>query len=268
MIKQIRLQFLSLFLLVAFVLLGTFLPKQTLFAQDQRRKFTPGEMVETGGGISAKILRCRGAGENEECEVQYYRGDDLESTPRWENTFFLRNAEERVLNSKKREAGPPETGDADRAKPQPPAPAKASKTENNEPTTADCSFTPPPGDTSKTAKASEQLFKRKIYDAYHIIVNGTNSAPLNLGVTFLSFQLGRPFTNIVRVDPAVGAYRINDAAPVNAIIYPVKSEHIVCEQYRDRTLRKRVVNKYACFKNRDGEWVCGADGIPKITQLN
>jgi hypothetical protein len=217
--------------------------------------------------MSAKILRCRGAGENEECEVQYYRGDDLESTPRWENTLFLRNAEERVLNAKKREAGEPETTDADQAKPQPQAQPEEMKADNNE-QTADCSFTPPPGDSSKTAKASEQLFKRKIYDAYHIIVNGSNSAPLNLGVTFLSLEVGRPFTNIVRVDPGVGAYRINDAAPVNAIIYPVKSEHIVCEQYRDRTLRRRVANKYACFKNRDGEWQCGADGMPKITQLN
>ena len=132
---------------------------------------------------------------------------------------------------------------------------------------ADCSFSAPLADTSKTAKPSEQLFKRKIYDNYHVIVNGTGSAPLKLGVTFLSFQMSKPFTNIVRVDPGVGAYRINDAAPVNATIYPVKSEHIVCEEYRDRTLRKRVENKYACFKNRDGEWSCGADGIPKITQL-
>jgi hypothetical protein len=266
MTKKARIQFLTLFLLAAFVLLGS-LAKQDVVAQGQRRVFTPGEMVDTGGGMSVKILRCRGAGENEECEVQYYRGDDLESTPRWENTLFLRNAEERVLNAKKRAAGEPENNDADRAKPQPPPPAEEAKADNNE-QTADCSFEPPPGDSSRNAKASEQLFKRKIYDAYHIIVNGTNSAPLNLGVTFISFQVGKPFTNIVRVDPAVGAYRINDAAPVNAIIYPVKSEHIVCEQYRDSTLRKRVANKYACFKNRDGEWVCGADGMPKITQLN
>ncbi|MDQ1636952.1 MAG: hypothetical protein QOF62_291 [Pyrinomonadaceae bacterium] len=266
MTNRRNLRVLSLCLLVAFLLLAI-VPKQILVAQEQRRKFTPGEMVETGGGISAKILRCRGAGENEECEVQYYRGDDLESTPRWENTSFLRTAEERVLNGKKRQAGQPENAGAETARPQPLPPAEENKTDNNvQP--GDCSFTPPPADTSKTARASEQLFKRKIYDAYHLSVDGTNSAPLKLGVTFLSFLVSKPFTNIVRVDPAVGAYRINDAAPVNAIIYPVKSEHIVCEQYRDRTLRKRVANKYACFKNRDGEWVCGADGMPKITQLN
>lgn len=101
-----------------------------------------------------------------------------------------------------------------------------------------------------------------------MLANGTGSPPLKVGVTFVNFQVSKPFTNIVRVDPGVGAYRINDAAPVNATIYPVKSEHIVCEQYRDRTYRRSVANKCACFKNRDGEWVCGADGIPKITQLN
>jgi len=265
MMDRTNLRNLSLCLLIGLVLLGISLAKQATFAQAQRRVFTAGEMVETGGGISAKILRCRGSGENEECEVQYYRGDDLESIPRWENTVFLHNAEERVLNEKRRQAGVPENADAERAKAQPPV-AEENRTDKEQ--TADCSFTAPPGDASKTAKASEQLFKRKIYDAYHIIVNGSNSAPLNLGVTFLTFEVGKPFTNIVRVDPAVGAYRINDAAPVNAIIYPVKSEHIVCEQYRDGNLRKRVANKYACFKNRDGEWVCGADGMPKITQLN
>ena len=267
MTKRINLRALTLCVLSAFVLLAILLPNQDVFAQ-QQRKFIPGEMIETGGGMTVKILQCRGAGENEECEIQYYRGGALESTPRWENTLFLRNAEERVLKEKRRLAGEPEPEEADRAKPQALPVDDANKPEVTEQAQADCSYTPPAADTSKTAKASEQLFKRKIYDAYHIIVNGSNSAPLRLGVTFLSFQVSKPFTNIVRVDPAVGAYRINDAAPVNAIIYPVKSEHIVCEEYRDRTLRKRVANKYACFKNRDGEWVCGADGMPKITQLN
>ena len=238
-------------------------------AQEQQRKFKPGETVETGGGITAKILHCRGAGDNEECEVQYYRGDTPESIPRWENTYFLRKGEERVLEYKKRQAAAqPETENVDRTKPQPATSTEVKETETNEKTTADCSFIAPPGDISKTAKPSEQLFKRKIYDRHNVFANGTGSAPLRVGVMFLSFQVGKPFTNTVRLDPARGALRINDAAPVNATIYPVKSEHIVCEEYRDGTQRKRVENKYACFKNRDGEWVCGADGIPKTTQLN
>lgn len=267
MTKQTKLRLLALCLVTAFMLLGVSLHNQNSFAQEQRRTFTPGEMIDVGGGQWVKILSCRGAGDNEECNVQYYRGDTPESTPRWENAAFVRIAEERILSYKKRQAEQPDNENNERPKPQP-EPAAAKESDRKETATADCSFTAPPGDASKTAKASEQLFKRKIYDNYNKSANGTGVAPLKVGVTFLSFQVSKPFTNIVRVSPATGAHRINDAAPVNATIYPVKSEHIVCELYRDGTQRKRVANKYACFKNRDGEWVCGADGIPKITQLN
>ena len=261
-----RLRLLALSLFTTLVLLGSSLPTQNVRAQ--QRKFTPGEMVETGGGITAKILQCRGAGDSEECEVQYYRGDVLESTPRWENTLFLRNAEERILSNKKRQEAEQAAPNVNEPTRPVPAPVANKEMGAAQPAVAECTFTVPPGDTSKTAKASEQLFKHKVYDIYHILANGTGSAPLKVGVTFLSFQVSKPFTNIVRVDPGRGAYRVNDAAPANATIYPVKSEHIVCEQYRDRTTRRRVANKYACFKNRDGEWQCGADGIPTIIQLN
>lgn len=269
MTKRTSLRLLALCVLTVFVLLGIFLMNQNSLAQNQQRRFKPGEMVEVGGGQFVKILECRGVGDNEECNVQYYRGDTLESTPRWENTFLLYRAEERVLNSKKQQAEEhAQAENIDRPKPQPAPPAEAKETEVDEKRRADCSFVAPPADTSKTAKASEELFKRKIYDNYHVSVNGSTTAPLQLGVTFLNFQVSKPFTNIVRVDPVTGAHRINDAAPVNATIYPVRSQHIICEQYRDGTRRLRVENKYACFKNRDGEWVCGADGIPKTTQLN
>jgi hypothetical protein len=251
------------------MLLGSSILSHNSLGQGQQRKYKPGEMVDTGGGISAKILQCRGAGASEECEIQYYRGDALESTPRWENTFFLRNAEERILEEKRRlaaEQPQPEKIDRDEAQPVPPEEIKS--TELNDETASACSFIAPPGDASKTARASEQLFKRKIYDRYNKFADGTIQAPLKVGVTYLSFQIAQPFKNIVRVDPVGGAYRVNDAAPVNAIVYSIKTEHIVCEQFRDRTTRKRVTNKYACFKNRDGEWVCGADGIPKTTLLD
>src|SRR6266700_8135949 len=217
MTKRTNLRLLALWLVTAFALLLVYPLNQSSRAQEQQRKFKPGEMVDTGGGMTAKILQCRGAGDNEECEIQYYRGDTLESIPRWENTFFLRRAEERILNYKRQQAAEqPETENGDRAKPQPAPRTEVKETETNEKTTADCSFIPPPGDTSTNAKPSEQLFKRKIYDRYNMLANGTGSAPLKVGVTFLSFQMSKPFTNVVRVDPARGALRINDAAPVKA----------------------------------------------------
>jgi hypothetical protein len=127
----------------------------------------------------------------------------------------------------------------------------------------DCTSNAMPVTKNTTANPSAELFKGLIFYNYNLSANGTGQGPLKVGVTFLSFQMGTSFTNIAR-----NGNRINDAAPVNSTIYRVQSKHIVCEQYRDSTQRRQVESNYACFKNKNGIWVCGMDGFPKITQLN
>ena len=234
----------------------------------QDGKLRPGEKFDVGGGQSVEIRQCRGEDREQECEVQYYRGNQPEGKPMWQWAGPLLAAQARVAASKRTQ---PEADATDKI----PDEAARETTDDDDITTADkpattsdCSSNVPTGDSSSAAKPSAELFKRKIYYIYNVLADGTGSAPLKVGVTFLSFEVSRPFTNIVKVDPVGGAYRINDAAPVNAIIYPVRSKHIVCEQYRDGLMRRQVENKYNCFKNRDGEWVCGADGVPKTIQLN
>jgi hypothetical protein len=146
--------------------------------------------------------------------------------------------------------------------------SEAKDTEAN--VTAECSFEPPAPKNSNSDPFSANLAKREIYDGYKLYANGTLSAPLKIGVQFLSFQVVSPYKNIVKNVPGVGAKRINDAAPPNATIYRVKSKHIVCEEYSNGVYRKQVTSDYDCFKNRDGEWVCGSGGDvpPKIIQLN
>jgi hypothetical protein len=141
------------------------------------------------------------------------------------------------------------------------APAEHTDDDEDEDADSNCEFEPP-AKVSNRDEFSSELAKRKIYDNYELGVTGGVTAPLKVGVTFLSFQVGKSFTNIAR-----GGYRINDAAPVNATIYRVTSKHIVCEQYRDTVLRRQVESKYACFRDRDGAWTCGIDGFPKIKQL-
>ena len=134
---------------------------------------------------------------------------------------------------------------------------------------AECSFEPPAPKHSNSDPFSANLAKREIYDGYKLYANGTLSAPRQVGVQFLSFQVGASYRNVVKNIPGVGAKRINDAAPPNSMIYRVKSKHIVCEEYSDGVSRKQVTSDYDCFKNRDGEWVCGSGGdtLPKIIQL-
>ena len=110
---------------------------------------------------------------------------------------------------------------------------------------------------------SAAVAKRKLYDNYNLGVRlGGTTSPLEIGVTFLTLELGRSFKNV-----APDGFRVNDAAPLNATIYTLKSEHIVCERYRNGSFRRRVESKYACFINKDGQWACGLDGVPKIVQL-
>jgi len=220
---QINRRRLALCLVTALTLAGFLVLNQNSIAQDQERTLRAGEKFEVGGGQSVEILRCRGEGRDRECEVQYYRANGPEGGPMWQAAGPLLAAQARVAAARQAEAGataPPqgdnnalETRDDDAAK------APDNKPAVNE----ECASNVPAGDSSKTAKASADLFKRKIYYIYNVLANGTGSAPLKVGVTFLSFDVGQPFTNIVRVDPATGAHRLNDAAPVNATIYPVRS---------------------------------------------
>jgi hypothetical protein len=269
MTYKINLRLLALCVVTAFALLGFSLLGPASMAREPQEKLRAGERFEVGGGQSVEIRQCRDVGRDQECEVQYYRGNEPEGKPMWQWAGPLLAAQARVAAYKQAQAGPAALDEK--------ATDNAAKKTNDDDdvtsedktaTTAECTSNVPSGESSSTAKPSAELFKRRIYYIYNVLANGTGSAPLKVGVTFLSFEVSKPFTNVVRVDPVGGAHRINDAAPVNAIIYPVRSKHIVCEQYRDGLKRRQVENKYNCFKNRDGEWVCGADGIPKISQLN
>jgi len=133
---------------------------------------------------------------------------------------------------------------------------------NDEP--VGCDFAPPGPKVVNTARFSADVVRRKLYDNYQVGIRvGGVDSPLKVGVSFETVKLGASFVNTANI----WGQRINDAAPVGATIYKVNSKHIVCEEYRNDTLRRQVESNYACFKNRDGEWACGLDGVPKITQL-
>jgi hypothetical protein len=228
-------------------------------AGQQVSKHKVEDKFEVGGNQSVKILKMRGEGSNEEWYVQYYRGDALESTPRWESPDLLLIAEQRVKSSKQRDATiAPESNGRDVL---PGINGQAIPNSN-------CSFDAPASIVTSSDKFSINLAKRKIYDTYARNVNGTGVAPLKAGVTFISITEGKPYLNTVKVDPGRGAERRYDGAPVGATLYPVNSRHIVCEQYRDRIIKNLVESSYVCFINKDGNWTCPILGFPKTTSLN
>jgi hypothetical protein len=133
---------------------------------------------------------------------------------------------------------------------------------------AECTYEPPGAAVTGQSRFSEALAKRKIYDEHNRKVNGTISAPLKLGVVFLSFQTGASYKNTVANVPGYGAQRRHGGAPVGATVYTFTSRRMICEQYRDGVTRRLVEGTSACFIDKDGSWTCPSENDTKITQLD
>ena len=129
-----------------------------------------------------------------------------------------------------------------------------------------CGRTPYGGPVPGSRGASETLFRQKIADNYTM----RNTSMFHVGVSFEHFSVGRPIRNTVSNQPGVGAVRVNNGAPVGAVMYPVQSRHVVCEQGGTNVARRRVEADYYCFVSRDEEWTCASGGSgrpPRTTQL-
>lgn len=125
--------------------------------------------------------------------------------------------------------------------------------ENQAAQSAGCS-----SDATLTAKptagdAMELTFKRSILENYQSEVEQKNSvtAPLGVGISFESFQIGQPYVNRRTTD---GTY-VKDA-PVDAKMYPVKTKYTVCKRYHSGIQQTLIDGRYKCFVNNFGEWMC------------
>lgn len=129
------------------------------------------------------------------------------------------------------------------------------------PATTECPFNEPPGTVTRASKPSAALFQRVMYEWKVATSNGRK-----VGMTFQTFQMGKPFRNTVMSVPGLGAKLKHDGAPQAATIYPVKTTYLFCDKYTDSTIRWLVESQFACFKNRDGDWVCPVDSMPKFLE--
>ncbi|MCK6685492.1 MAG: hypothetical protein L6R30_24090 [Thermoanaerobaculia bacterium] len=120
----------------------------------------------------------------------------------------------------------------------------------------DCPMMEPPGKVTRTASASEELFKRVIYERAAAKVNPDSiSAPKKIGLSFLKFELGEAYKNTL-TSSRFGDKRKHDGAPVDAMIYPVNTKELQCDLHGSEVRRKVSEIGRDCFKNRDGDWTC------------
>jgi hypothetical protein len=149
---------------------------------------------------------------------------------------------------------------------RPPGPRQDAGNTAAAPEDGSCPMTAPPGSVTRRSPATAATFKRVIYDDMAAKVNDRAiSAPKQIGLTFLEFQMGGAYKNTLSAN-RIGDRRLHDGAPVGAMIYPVKTKYIRCELY-DREISRYVrQTNYACFKNSQGEWDCPVDSTTKTLE--
>jgi hypothetical protein len=118
-----------------------------------------------------------------------------------------------------------------------------------------CSKTLHGGTVSGSTPASTALFKRKVSDNHTMVADDGHW----YGVTFEAFTVGNPIRN--------GSGRSVEGAPMNAILYPVASTHVVCEGAAPASERRRIQGQYLCFVSAENEWRCGPEGMTATTRL-
>lgn len=123
-----------------------------------------------------------------------------------------------------------------------------------------CPLNEPPGKVTRTSPASAALFKRVMYEKAAAKINPESiTAPKRVGLTFLKFEMGAAFKN-TWTSSRFGDKRLHTGAPLNAMLYPIKTKEVLCELHGDKVRRTVTEENRTCFKNRDGDWVCPAGG--------
>ncbi|MEZ0373277.1 MAG: hypothetical protein ACAI44_29580 [Candidatus Sericytochromatia bacterium] len=120
---------------------------------------------------------------------------------------------------------------------------------------AACPLVAPPGKVTSSAPASAALFKRVIYEWEAVRVNGTLTAPKQVGLTFLAFNMAKPYKNTLTAK-RFGDKRLHTGAPPYTMLYPVKTRELVCDLHGDEIRRTVTEVDRTCFKSKSNTWVC------------
>ena len=150
-------------------------------------------------------------------------------------------------------AAPP----AARAQPAPTAPpVAAARPLAGAQAPAGCPFNEPPGSVSPQSRASAQLFQRVIWEREAARINPASiTAPKRVGITFLAFEMGKPFENTLTAN-RFGDKRLHTGAPANTMLYPVRTRELQCDLHGAQTRRTVTENDRTCFISRSGTWTC------------
>jgi hypothetical protein len=239
--------------MVAGVLAGGALAATWQQRVDDRYPFTPGDLIRFGEGAYPaqgsvwKVLRCDPAEKvYRECLLEQQSPERGRQGPFTMYTYAKRMT---LVGHAGAGAAP---AAARRAAPRgaPTVPVAAAQA-----TGGSCPHSPYGGPVQGTRPASAALFQQKITDS----ITMAAYKPYWYGVRLTNFSVGAPIRNRVTVRPGVGAVRVNNGAPVDALMYPVSTTMGVCEGAPNGSSSWRTSQKkYLCFVSANNEWTCGA----------
>ena len=114
-----------------------------------------------------------------------------------------------------------------------------------------CSYVAPIGPISNADGFSERIAKRKIYE---MLISEVPKR--KIGVTYLFYQSGQPYSNTVSVLPNRELMMKNASAPGGAMVYPIRTKYRTCGQLEGKTTFKIIDGNFSCYRNSKGFWEC------------
>ena len=102
--------------------------------------------------------------------------------------------------------------------------------------------------TPKPSDSMELKSKRAILARFQQAVD--KGEKVSVGITFDSFQIGTPRTNVEDAN-------FYETAPVGAKLYPIKSKFTLCSVFGTEITKDVTDGRYECFKDNLGDWACG-----------
>jgi hypothetical protein len=239
--------------LCVLVITGCCLTTLQVPALAAERIFKTGERVEIAAGTEVEVLGCRGSGDNEQCEIQYFNSAaaDGKGARVWVYTSQLRDWTAAVAAKKGGQGTANQSATNQTSHHTTSQQGHRNQARTSKATTQNCPCDPHVAEKPRINSVSAVLFKHLIYETYQAEVNGSTTAPMKIGISFQSFRIGAPVTN------RITRYGVDYPTAANgAKLYPIESKYTLCRLYKGGPARTLFDGRWVCFKNKFGKWVC------------
>lgn len=126
-----------------------------------------------------------------------------------------------------------------------------------QPKSRGCACDPGVAQAPASNASLEQVFKHAIYEDHATEIGTANAQPGSIGVTFQTFEIGKPIQNGQGGGTDGKFYQmLYPNVPPGGLVYPVHTKHILCRVYGGGGQSKTIIDgHYICFKDRFGKWV-------------